>query len=569
MSDNIVYSGFFNRASGESDRLYNAQHFSKFFDGLICDGVYVNFPQSETDPTEKAFYVKATSGMGIKVAKGRAWFLGTYTYTEADCTFTLDQTASSLQSRIDAVVLDINVGDAVRMNDIVIVKGTEGTTPDRPTLINEPTHKQLPIAFIRIPGGATSILQTNITQTVGTSDADAIPAVEALLEYSSKSKEEIQNQLNAITAPTFTEAETVENINTGENINTLWGKIKKMFSIILNKLPVQYGGTGKNTLTSNAVLLGNGTSAVKEKYTGNGAFYATGNNAEPQFGVLPIAQGGTGGTTRAEVLANLEIPSQIGDAMLKATYLDNDIMKQSKGGTGSNDGTINGVKLGLSGTTRGYYDAGGTFRSFRQPTGNAGVGQVVAGYTFANASSDALTGTFAAQQKTVTGSRSAQTVTPDSGKYLSKVTVNKYPDANGTYTASSRGASLDMGASNNYRYVNTNSVPNTNSGTYTFPANDTGGTKDLGATNTYRYVNASNVYDKGVDVGHSQSNGTNRALVVRVSVSGDNAHVVVKYSANSGMINRTLMEFDAMGSNYNKAQNISTGYNADIGINTV
>ena len=64
------------------------------------------------------------------------------------------------------------------------------------------------------------------------------------------------------------------------------------------------------------------------------------------------------------------------------------------------------------------------------------------------------------QAKTVTASRSAQTVTPDSGKLLSKVTVNKYPDASGTYTPSANSTASDMGATNNYRYVNTSTVYN-------------------------------------------------------------------------------------------------------------
>lgn len=63
------------------------------------------------------------------------------------------------------------------------------------------------------------------------------------------------------------------------------------------------------------------------------------------------------------------------------------------------------------------------------------------------------------QTKTVTASRSAQTVTPDSGKLLSSVTVNKYPDATGTYGTITTNGTHDMGATNNYRYVGVNIPP--------------------------------------------------------------------------------------------------------------
>lgn len=158
------------------------------------------------------------------------------------------------------------------------------------------------------------------------------------------------------------------------------------------------------------------------------------------------------------------------------------------------------------------------------------------------------------QEKTVTASRSAQTVTPDSGKVLTKVTVNKFPDATGTYTASSRGSALDMTAGNNYRYVNTNNVPNSNSGTYTYGSGSTGGTVNMGATNTYQYVNASNVYSKGktdainsasINIWRVGGNGTSewtcdmnaRFFVIAngsnasATITGQSGNVVTPYTA--------------------------------------
>lgn len=66
-------------------------------------------------------------------------------------------------------------------------------------------------------------------------------------------------------------------------------------------LPVARGGTGITTSTNvNAVVIGNSTTATNAMQTvrtGNGAFYATAQDAKPQFGTLPAAQGGTGKTS--------------------------------------------------------------------------------------------------------------------------------------------------------------------------------------------------------------------------------------------------------------------------------
>lgn len=182
-----------------------------------------------------------------------------------------------------------------------------------------------------------------------------------------------------------------------------------------------------------------------------------------------------------------------------------------------------------------YFRAGG-----QRPSGNAALTDVKAGRTFSNDEDVDLVGSMpdngainktlntsltsytvpegyhngsgkvkiTTQTKTVTATTSTQNVTPDSGKVLSKVTINPQNHTS-TYSPTNRAAALDMGANNNYRYVNTNGVPNSNSGTYTFAANDTGGTKDLGETNTYRYVNAQNVYNKGkADAGNVLSEYT-------------------------------------------------------------
>nr|UWD61159.1 MAG: protein of unknown function (DUF859) [Bacteriophage sp.] len=86
-------------------------------------------------------------------------------------------------------------------------------------------------------------------------------------------------------------------------------------------VPVADGGTGATALTVNSVLLGNGTGAVKQKATANGAMYATGAGTEPSFGTLPIAYGGTGGTDGTSALNNLGIRKWLLDNVFKVGYV--------------------------------------------------------------------------------------------------------------------------------------------------------------------------------------------------------------------------------------------------------
>ena len=88
---------------------------------------------------------------------------------------------------------------------------------------------------------------------------------------------------------------------------------------ITGTLPVDHGGTGATTHTANAVLTGNGASAVNNVATASGALYATAANGAAQFGTLPIAQGGTGATTAADAVENIVDGQDIEPQSINAT----------------------------------------------------------------------------------------------------------------------------------------------------------------------------------------------------------------------------------------------------------
>lgn len=235
----------------------------------------------------------------------------------------------------------------------------------------------------------------------------------------------------------------------------LWSYIQSKVKTLLGmgngtSIPVANGGTGKTSFTAGSVLVGNGTGALNEMgvdtapsssgsnklITSKGVADALGNagygdmmkstydinndgivdkaaklstartlkvnlastsdvtfdgSANKDIGVKGTLGAGNGGTGYTSLQATRNAMG-LGNT---TSYLP-----VANGGTGTNDGTLNGVKLGTSGSGSskkyGYYD-GNTFKSFRQPTGNAVAANVLSGKTFANSSSDSITGTMTNQ----------------------------------------------------------------------------------------------------------------------------------------------------------------------------
>lgn len=196
---------------------------------------------------------------------------------------------------------------------------------------------------------------------------------------------------------------------------SLWSYIKSKIKALLGMgnteiVSVSHGGTGKNSVTAGSVLVGNGTNAMTER---NITTSLNGSTDLPTSKAVEDALGSAG----------------YGD-MMRSTY-DPDmdgVIAKAQGGTGTTDGTINGVLLTKSGNTYGYMD-GNTFKSFRQPTGNATAGDVLSGKTFANANSDAVTGTMTdytnnKQTVTPTGGTGNETLALSAGKH-NGVIVNR------------------------------------------------------------------------------------------------------------------------------------------------
>lgn len=160
--------GFFNSENG--DRKYNAEQISAIFDGIIADGVFTTIGDHMA--------VSAGTGMQVLVGTGKAWF--DHTWNVNDAAYPLAIAASDVTlSRIDAIVLETNHSDSVRLNKLRVVQGTVASTPVKPTLTNSENVHQHPLAWVTVAPGATQIAASAIENAVGTS---ACPFVTGIIE---------------------------------------------------------------------------------------------------------------------------------------------------------------------------------------------------------------------------------------------------------------------------------------------------------------------------------------------------------------------------------------------------
>ena len=202
-----------------------------------------------------------------------------------------------------------------------------------------------------------------------------------------------------------------------------------------------------------------------------------------------------------------QMNSDISDLKSDMSDAQNDISTLKTNGANIKFGVVNGEY--------GYYDANNVFKVFKNQTdtdaayqsgydagyaaglaaakvGTAQPENVLAGETFTNSSDVGATGTMANRGSVTETINPGNSYTIPKGYHSGYGTVTAGPNVNtGTYTPTTRGAQIDMGEANSYRYVNTTNVPNNNSDTYN--ATSRNAAIDMGQTNTYRYVNTNKV----------------------------------------------------------------------------
>lgn len=166
-----VTSGFFDSING--DRKYNARQMAELFDGLINDGVY--------ETIYKQFRVSPNTGLAVQVDTGRGWFKHTWIKNDNIRVLYINS-PDSLLPRIDAVVIEVDHRDSGRRDDIKVITGTPSASPQRPTLSKTDELFQVPLAYVRVNSGATSITTSNITNMVGTSSCPFVTGVVEVMD---------------------------------------------------------------------------------------------------------------------------------------------------------------------------------------------------------------------------------------------------------------------------------------------------------------------------------------------------------------------------------------------------
>ena len=152
-----VTYGFFNAV--DSDRTYNADQMSEYFDGLVSNGVY-------EDIGDALQVLVVSDSMSVTVGSGRGLIDCKWIKNDAAVSLDITQAHATL-NRYSAVVMRLDIVN--RKMEFATIDGTPASTPTKPTLANSASAIELALAYVYVPATATTLTQANVEDARGTS----------------------------------------------------------------------------------------------------------------------------------------------------------------------------------------------------------------------------------------------------------------------------------------------------------------------------------------------------------------------------------------------------------------
>ena len=152
-----VTYGFFNAV--DSDRTYNADQMSEYFDGLVSNGVY-------EDIGDALQVLVVSDSMSVTVGSGRGLINCKWIKNDAAVSLDITQAHATL-NRYSAVVMRLDIVN--RKMEFATIDGTPASTPTKPTLANSASAIELALAYVYVPATATTLTQANVEDARGTS----------------------------------------------------------------------------------------------------------------------------------------------------------------------------------------------------------------------------------------------------------------------------------------------------------------------------------------------------------------------------------------------------------------
>lgn len=144
---------------GTFDREYNAQEFTDYFKALVTTGIMKS--------SGNQLVVTANgSNMITKVDTGIAFLLGRYYENDSFKELTHD-TETIGNSRIDRIVVRMDLSTEARYVKSFVKKGTPSANPVPPTLTQTPNLYEISLAQVKVVGGQTFISTNAVTDERG------------------------------------------------------------------------------------------------------------------------------------------------------------------------------------------------------------------------------------------------------------------------------------------------------------------------------------------------------------------------------------------------------------------